>query len=45
MPAASQRLTSHSTWPVSLVRNGTACHPGQPLRTNKNAALNPIATQ
>lgn len=45
MPAASQRLTSHSTWPVSLVRNDTACHPGQPLRTNKNATLNPTARQ
>jgi hypothetical protein len=45
LPAASERLTSHNTWPVSLVRNGIACHPGQPFRTNSSTALNPIASR
>jgi hypothetical protein len=44
IPTASERLTSHNTWSVVLVRNGIACHPGELLRTNKSAALNPMAT-
>ena len=45
IPAAAEKLTSHSTWSASLVRNGIACHPGQPLTTTKNATPNAMATQ